>query len=145
LPRGFTVQLDGWRRLDRKLRRTDPLLGEPMRKAFTDLGQTGVRMARPRAPVATGRLKSRIKFSVPRRPFPKSVTIRANVTRKRARYGYILDAGVAKRAGRKVRLHYRGSGRPTAKWFTGIRGFLIRKAGPALQKAKREVERNWQR
>jgi hypothetical protein len=146
LPRAMiTVEHEGFRKLSRKVGDRH-LLGAPMKQAFTRLGKLGSGMARQRSPVgASGRLASSVKYRVPARPFPKYVTIRANATRKRVRYGYILDVGRFRRGRAQVELRRRGTRQPTRAWFTGIRPRLAGRARGEVRNAARQIENRWRR
>lgn len=141
----ITVEAEGFRRLNRKIGDSH-LIGSPMRDAFTKLGRIGVRAGRQRAPVgASGRLARSVRFRVPSRPFPKHVTIRANVTRKRARYGYILNVGRFRRGRAQIQLRTKRGRRPTRGWFSGIKRQLAGQARGAIRHAAAQIEARWRR
>ena len=79
------------------------------------------------------------------KPVPMWARITANASRKRVRYGFVLNAGAAKRKGGSVTLHYRDSGKVTKHWFTGTLSKMQGRVNALLSKAAEQIEARWRK
>lgn len=147
----FRVKVNGLKEL-RSLIRKDSLLGEPLRAAFQDAAQIVEAEAINRAPRLTGKTAAAIYTAIDKRPVPRWGAVRVRTLSRaskksgtRFRYPWALNYAKKVRGtnGPRRVYTYRGSGSPTYDWFTGaIRGAFSRLSA-ILDRAAREIERQW--
>lgn len=136
----YGIRIEGLKPLQKKLR-AEPLYAEPLREALTEAGELVRDEAQRRAPVETGRLRRQIKLTVSKARVPKSAIVRANVTKRRFRYGWALNFS------KKRPYRYRGTvwrGQRTLDWFGGARDRLSGRTRAILARAMARIERQWQ-
>lgn len=136
----YGIRIEGLKELQKKLR-AEHLYAEPLRGALKEAGELVLEEAQRRAPVETGRLRRQIKLTVSKAKVPKSAVVRANVTKRRFRYGWALNFS------KKRPFRYRGTARRGARtfdWFGGARDRLAGRTRAILARAMTRIERQWQ-
>lgn len=128
MPIRLRVQVEGLRPLQRRCR-AEPLMAEPMRAAFEELGRLGVTETRRVAPQLTGRLRASVQHKVGGGAIAKNVRIKVTASRAGGyRYpGWLNYAGRSPRKG----------------WFDKVGNRLKGLAGPTLARAARAIEARW--
>lgn len=155
------VEIRGLSKLTRNLA-ADHLLADTWRKAMERVTQEAESEAKDRAPHLTGKLRASLTHRLDARPIPLYGVVTANAENKGFRYPFALDAGhrtpgrphrrgvTVKRwrrqsymRGTLIQLHYAGTGKSTAKWFSGSVDKIQGKINNILNDAARRIEQQW--
>lgn len=136
----YRVKIEGLSELVERLKR-DPLHGRPLKRLLGRVSSNLKRQIRGVAPVRSGRLARGVFYRLEHSPVPQYSWVSDRAKRKRVRYPFVLEAGWrGGKHGQRIPLHFRGTGRSTAGWFTRMEAMvpgLIAQAFPAF---KRQVE-----
>lgn len=123
--------------------RPDAIYGGDLRAMLTEVAQEGEVRAFGRAPVGdTFALAQSITHTVDQRPIPTFAKITASAERSGFRYGWALQGA------QKGTFRYRSTsrtGRPTYRWFTGIKPFLAKRLAVHLERLAKRAEARWRR
>ena len=151
------VKVEGLNRLLKKLRYADPIYAEPWRAMMAGLAERGHELAVQRAPRLTGHTAGSVTHTMHQWKVPLWVKISNDATSERGvRYPFVLNAGHRRPSGRgltknrrsptteaTIKLHYRGTGKSTRRWFSGVLTILRRELKSKLADTARAVEAQW--
>lgn len=121
----------------------EPLVGKAWIRTMKRFGGLGMKSVKLRAPHKTGRLSAGLELKMQATTIPLWLVITDNAENRGARYPFMLDAGKGKT---RAATHYQSgakTGRPTFRWFFGVRGIWQKHIPSILKDTAKDIEKVW--